>query len=117
MNEIELFQLGIREYKRSHKILKLNEELLLHLHGSIKQIFRQVDKHNICLENRDKLNILLEKSIDYLDEIENEASKSELGIFDDDPSTDNQHEENNRRHHRTLKQHSYKVLVPYHTVW
>ena len=102
MNEIELFQLGIREYKKSHKILKLNEELLLHLHGSIKQILRHVDKYNIHLENRDKLNTKIERSVDYLDEIENEAAKSELGIFDDDnSSTENQHEENNRRHHRT----------------
>ena len=37
-----------------------------------------------------------------LDEIEDEASKSELGIFDDEiTSTENQQEENNRRHHRT----------------
>jgi|APSaa5957512535_1039671.scaffolds.fasta_scaffold269386_2 hypothetical protein len=101
MNEIELFQLGIREYKKSQKILKLNEELLLYLHGSIKQVLRDVDKHNIHLKNRDKLNNMIEKSIDYLDEIENEASKSELGIFNDDPSTENQQEENNRRRHRT----------------
>ena len=59
-------------------------------------------KYNIHLENRDKLNIMIEKSVDYLDEIESEASKSELGIFDDDnSSTENQHKENNRRHHRT----------------
>jgi hypothetical protein len=44
---------------------------------------------------------MIEKSIDYLDEIETEASKSELGIFNPDSSTENQQEENNRRHHRT----------------
>ena len=46
---------------------------------------------------------MIEKSVDYLDEIESEASKSELGVFDDDnSSTENQHKENNRRYHRTV---------------
>lgn len=102
-NEIDLLQLTIREYQRSNRILKMNEDLLLYLTSNVKHIFRYADKHNIPLKNRDRLHEITEKSNQIINEIENETSKSELGIFGDDLSTDNQQEKNNPRRNTTRK--------------
>ena len=103
-NEIDLLQLTIREYKRSQRISKMNNELLLYLNGAIKQIFRYADKHSVPLENRDSLNEITEKANFLIDEMDEEASKSELHIFDDstDP-TKFDSEKNRRRLDRTWK--------------
>ena len=82
-NEIDLLQLTIREYQRSHRILKMNEELLLYLTSNVKHIFRYADKHSIPLKNRDRLHEMSEKANSMIGEMDKEASKSELGIFDD----------------------------------
>ena len=109
-NEIDLLQLTIREYQRSNRILKMNEELLLYLTSNVKHIFRYADKHKIPLKNRDRLHEITEKSNQIINEIEDEISKSELGIFEDNLSTENQHEENNRRRNRTDQKYLYNPL-------
>ena len=81
-NEIELLQLVIREYKLSHRILKISTELLEYLDSTAKQIIRHADKNGISLENRHKLLEITEKSTSIIGEINQDAKKSQLGIFD-----------------------------------
>ena len=85
----------------SDRIIRINEDLMIHLDSTIRWILHYCEKNNINPPNLDILNKSIQKTHEYLN-----------------PSYQPQGNINNnyREGNSTLKQHSYKVQVPYYTV-
>ena len=91
--------------KRVTHGIRINEELMEQLHSTIRWVLHYCDKNNITPPNLQILSDSIDRIQDYLNRLPN---------FDQ-PTKNTTN--NNRFGHRTIKQYSYKVQVPYHTVW
>jgi len=80
---------------------KLTNELAEHLANSVQWLHYYCKKNNIPLPDQDRINEIVDKIIKLNDDF----NRNFTGLS------------NNRRLDSTLKQYSYKVLVPYYTVW
>ncbi|MFQ5782514.1 MAG: hypothetical protein ACE5GR_05615 [Nitrosopumilus sp.] len=83
------------------EVEKMSHEMAEHLVDSIRWVIQYCKKNNLPLPNQDKLNEIVDRVVRLNDDFNRKFTGD--GIH--------------RRLYRTLKQYSYKVLVPYHTVW
>jgi hypothetical protein len=102
MDDYALKQQLVGELKETMRIKKLNLELMDSLESTTIFLLEESKKLGLELPNAKTLGGLL---------------KHVQGIYNECQSTDFYNKENNRRMDRTFKQYSYKVPVPYSTVW
>ena len=98
-------------------VSKINNDLSEHLICSIIQLLKYGEKYDVVIPKKKQLEQILLNTKFLLKEKHEAVDKfNTLNRYFNDQPTKNS-DDNNRRPNRTLKQYSYKVLVPYHTVW
>jgi hypothetical protein len=65
MNEIGIFEEALSEYKKAHRLKKLNEQLSIHLNDSIFYLLKYSEKYNLPLPNRSAL-LRMTENADYI---------------------------------------------------
>ena len=68
MNEIEIFEEALSEYKNAHRLKQLNEQLSIHLHGSIYYLLKYSEKYNLPLPNKSELLRMIENADFIIDQ-------------------------------------------------
>lgn len=104
--------------RQQKKIYKMNDDIAHHLFGSIVQLLKYGEKYNIKIPKKELLEQILINTKPLLEEHSQMVQEfnNTLDYFNSDQPQGND-ANNHRRGNSTVKQHSYKVLVPYYTVW
>jgi hypothetical protein len=69
MNEIEIFEEALSEYKKAHRLKQLNELLSIHLHDSIYYLIKYSEKYDFPLPNKKNLLRMIENADYVIDQI------------------------------------------------
>ena len=73
MNEIEIFEEALSEYKNAHRLKQLNEQLSIQLHGSIYYLLKYSEKYNLPLPNKSDLLRMIENADFIIDQFSYES--------------------------------------------
>ncbi len=118
-DEFDVLKKILTELDKATKMKNLNHELLEHLNGSIRWMLSHSEKYDIPLPKKDELLRMAEKADLLVEQIVSRTDpiKSDMGQFGPKSNRKFTDDEGNPSLDGTIKQYSYKVLVPYHTVW
>lgn len=74
MNEIGIFEEALSEYKKAHRLKKLNEQLSIHLNDSIYYLLKYSEKYNLPLPNKSALLRMIENADYIIDQFSPEST-------------------------------------------
>jgi len=89
MNEVELMEKTLAEYKHAQRLKNLNKELYEHLIGSMYWLLKYSEKYSVSLPKKEQMWAMIEKADFIIDQ-----TKPHQPTFDSN--------KNNRRFDRTV---------------